>query len=252
MADWASSRAKTARYDTEAERRPVKPHLAPQKASEHSTGFTSQVAGMMADSIVDKAIKDRTAQLENEGWNGGYNNGYKVEANGEMKSKDDEDKDGAGADADDDLEALRARRRKQMKEMQEKKQKNAALGHGGYDEIAEEEFLKVVTSSNLCVVHFYHRHFEKCKIMDMHLSKCAKKFFGTRFVKLNAEKAPFFVEKLAVRTLPCVIVFIDGVAKGRQVGFEGLGGEEFATAQLAWKLKEWEGIEEEVDPDEEF
>ena len=25
---------------------------------------------------------------------------------------------------------------------QEKKQKNAALGHGGYDEIAEEEFLK--------------------------------------------------------------------------------------------------------------
>ena len=28
----ASSRAKTSRYDTEAERRPVKPHLAPQKA----------------------------------------------------------------------------------------------------------------------------------------------------------------------------------------------------------------------------
>lgn len=30
--------------------------------------------------IVDKAIKDRTAQLENEGWNGGYNNGYKAGA----------------------------------------------------------------------------------------------------------------------------------------------------------------------------
>ena len=53
-----------------------------------------------------------------------------VEANGEMKSKDEaashrstvlrampwcHDKDGAGADEDDDLEALRARRRKQMK-----------------------------------------------------------------------------------------------------------------------------------------
>ena len=30
--------------------------------------------------IVDKAIKDRTAQLENEGWNEGYNNGYKAGA----------------------------------------------------------------------------------------------------------------------------------------------------------------------------
>mmetsp|Transcript_1979 Transcript_1979/g.4753 ORF Transcript_1979/g.4753 Transcript_1979/m.4753 type:complete len:251 (+) Transcript_1979:56-808(+) len=250
MADWASSRAKTARYDTEAERRPVKPHLAPQKASEHSTGFTSQVAGMMADSIVEKAIHDRTAQLQNEGYNGGYS--AQKELSGESKEANDEDKDGAGADEDDSLEALRARRRKEMKEAQEKQQKNAALGHGQYDEIAEDEFLKVVTSSDLSIVHFYHRNFEKCKIMDMHLGKCAKKFFGTRFVKLNAEKAHFFVEKLAIRTLPCVVTFNDGKAVGRQVGFEGLGGDEFATAQLAWKFKEWGCISEEVDPEEEF
>jgi len=250
--DWASSRAKTSRYDTEAERRPVKPHLAPQKASEHSTGFTSQIAGMMADSIVEKAINDRTAQLEKEGaWHGGGYGGQ----NGAQRKEDEEtaqEKDGAGADEEDDLEALRARRRKQMKEAQEKRQKHAALGHGSYDEIAEDEFLKTVTSSNLSIVHFYHRHFEKCKVMDMHLGKCAKKFFGTRFVKLNAEKAPFFVEKLAVRTLPCVVVFIDGVAKGRQIGFEGLGGDDFTTAQLAWKFKEWEGIEEEFGPEDEF
>merc|ERR1719401_2434080 len=68
----------------------------------------------------------------------------------------------------------------------------------------------------------------------MHLSKCAKKFFGTRFVKLDSEKAPFFVEKLRIRTLPCAVVFNDGVAKGRQLGMEGLGGEEFTSSQLAW------------------
>merc|ERR1719230_1286928 len=126
-----------------------------------------------------------------------------------------------------------------MKKAQEKRMKYQQLGHGSYDEITEEEFLKTVTSSERAVVHFYHRSFEKCKIMDMHLSKCARKFFGTRFVKLDAEKAPFFVEKLKIKTLPCAVVFKDGVALGRQVGFEGLGADDFSSAQLAWRLKEW-------------
>merc|ERR1712232_352015 len=154
---------------------------------------------------------------------------------------------------DDDLEALRARRRQAMKDAQEKKQKYKQLGHGEYEEIVEEEFLKTVTSSERSVVHFYHRSFEKCKVMDMHLRKCAKKFFGTRFVKLDAEKAPFFVEKLAIRTLPCAIVFVDGVALGRQMGFEGLSaGDEFKTVQLACRLAEWGGIEEDFGPEDEF
>ncbi|CAE7285170.1 unnamed protein product, partial [Symbiodinium sp. KB8] len=50
-------------------------------ASEHSTGFTSQIAGMMADSIVEKAINDRTAQLEKEGaWHGGGYGGQNAES----------------------------------------------------------------------------------------------------------------------------------------------------------------------------
>ncbi len=34
-------------------------------------------------------------------------------------------------------------------------------------EINEEEFLKEVTSSELVVCHFFHKDFERCKIMDM-------------------------------------------------------------------------------------
>merc|ERR1712113_896741 len=133
-----------------------------------------------------------------------------------------------------------------MGDAQDKRLKYQGLGHGSYDEIEEEAFLKTVTSSQRAVVHFYHNNFEKCKIMDMHLRKCARKFFGTRFVKLDAEKAPFFVQKLQIKTLPCVVVFNDGVAIGRQVGFDGLSmGEEFDTIQLAWKIREWKGIEEE-------
>jgi thioredoxin-like negative regulator of GroEL len=73
-----------------------------------------------------------------------------------------------------------------------------------------------------CVVHFYHREFESCKVADMHLEKMAKKFIGTKFVKLEAEKAPFFVKKLNVQTLPTMVCFVDGKAIWKQFGFMGV------------------------------
>jgi hypothetical protein len=47
------------------------------------------------------------------------------------------------------------------------------------------------------------------------------------------EKAPFFVEKLQIRMLPCIISFIDGVSVDRLVGFEELGNtDNFPTSVL--------------------
>jgi hypothetical protein len=248
MSNWeaAGLPKRNAAADTESERRPVKP---PKDVN--GTGFTQQMNAVNGDMIMQKAIADKMAQGLREAA------GAKAQeaAAEERPDRDDADLDVAedrGAEAEDDLETLRARRRQQMKEAQEKRQKYQQLGHGTYDEIVEEEFLKTVTSSSRSVVHFYHRHFEKCKVMDMHLEKCAKKFFGTRFTKLNSEKAPFFVEKLNVKVLPCVIVFVDGVAKGRQLGFDGLGVENFPTHKLAWRLYEFGGIEEDFGPDDEF
>mmetsp|Transcript_68627 Transcript_68627/g.120202 ORF Transcript_68627/g.120202 Transcript_68627/m.120202 type:complete len:210 (+) Transcript_68627:2-631(+) len=207
---------------------------------------------MMRDTIREKAIKDKAAVVMDEAVgdrDGRPGDTAEKEANSEKREENDEDRGGNDLD---DLEVLRARRREQMKKAQEKRQKYAQLGHGQYEEIVEEDFLKTVTASERSIVHFYHRHFERSKIMDMHLGRCAKKFFGTRFVKLDAEKAPFFVEKLKVRTLPCVVVFVDGVAVGRQMGFDGLGGDEFSTAQLAWRLKEFGGIEEDFGPEDDI
>jgi alkyl hydroperoxide reductase subunit AhpC len=53
-----------------------------------------------------------------------------------------------------------------------KRQKYAALNHGEYREIKEEDFLKEVTASEWVVVHFYHKDFTRCKIMDKHLDVC--------------------------------------------------------------------------------
>jgi len=246
MVNWVNDTgAKRSCHDTEAEMRPVKP----QKASIHSTGYTSKVGQLATDGIIEKAMKDRLA-MEEAGFMATAGEVSK-DADGDAGEERQVDEDRPPAD-EDSLEALRARRRKQMKDAQERKQKYQQNGHGEYSHILEEDFLKTVTSSYRAVVHFYHREFERCKIIDMHINKCAKKFFGTKFVYMDAEKAPFFVEKLGIRTLPCVVVFVDGVAKGRQVGFDGLGGDDFTTAQLAWVFKEAGGIEEEFGPEDDI
>ena len=73
--------------------------------------------------------------------------------------------------------------------------------------------------------------------MDMHLREIAKQHIETRFVCINAEKTPFFVNKLQIQVLPTVVLFTDGVAEDRIVGFEDLGGEdEFETISLARRL----------------
>jgi len=247
------SMPKRSAHDTEFERMAVKP----QKTHANSTGFTSQCAGLATDSVLEQAITDKFTHTMQQGIEDGWNARDEEESeeharNREVSSAEiDAKQDSANCD-DDDLEALRARRRQQMKDKQEKRLKYQALGHGEFDEIQEEAFLKTVTASERCVVHFYHKDFEKCKVMDMHLRKCARKFFGTKFVKLDAEKAPFFVDKLKIKTLPCAVVFVDGVAVGRQVGFEGLPGEEFDTVQLAWRIKEWKGLEEDFGPEDDM
>jgi thiol-disulfide isomerase/thioredoxin len=115
----------------------------------------------------------------------------------------------------------------QLKAQFEQKQELLAKGHGELREISQDEFLKEVTSSARVLVHFYHRDFERCKIMDMHLMRLAKIHIECKFLKMNAEKAPFFVEKLVVRVLPTVIGFQDGVAfPQRLIGFDGLTSDD--------------------------
>jgi len=93
-----------------------------------------------------------------------------------------------------------------------------------------------VTAHNVVVVHFFHEEFMTCKVMDKHIRAIAPRAVGARFLRLNAQKAPFFVAKLKVKVLPTLVFFRDGVATGRQTGFEGLVSaatdEDFPTARL--------------------
>ncbi|CAH1762633.1 17181_t:CDS:2 [Entrophospora sp. SA101] len=133
---------------------------------------------------------------------------------------------------DFDLTNLREKRMEQLKQEMEKLKEMRQNDHGSYVEIDnEKEILKITTSTNLCVVHFFHKDFRRCQIMDKHLK--------TKFVKINVENSPFLIEKLNIQILPCVISFIDGISVDRIIGFEDLGNtDSFTTAALEFRLSQ--------------
>ncbi|GAX73850.1 hypothetical protein CEUSTIGMA_g1300.t1 [Chlamydomonas eustigma] len=134
---------------------------------------------------------------------------------------------------DPELQNLHAERIAKLQQEHERRVQMQHQGHGTVTEITEGEFLEVVTKSQHVICHFFHRDFERCKIMDKHLAILAKRHFKTRFVKISAPDTPFFTVKLNIKMLPCVTGFIQGVSVHRIVGFDGLGGiDDFETSAL--------------------
>lgn len=99
-------------------------------------------------------------------------------------------------DEDRELRDIRARRLNQLRQQEREKVENLGKGHGQYREVAQDEFLSEVTNSKYVICHFYHKDFSRCAIMDHHLAKVAQNHIESKFIKINAEKAPFFIEKV--------------------------------------------------------
>ena len=78
-------------------------------------------------------------------------------------------------------------------------------GAGELREILEADFLREVTGCRGCVVHFYHAEFTTCAVMDKHLRELAAACPATRFLRIDASKAPFFVTKLRVQVRPTLL-----------------------------------------------
>ncbi|KAF8591411.1 thioredoxin-like protein, partial [Ramaria rubella] len=133
-------------------------------------------------------------------------------------------------------------REKRMEELQREMGKMRDMrehDHGKYSEISDEkEVVRVSANEERCVIHFYHRNFQRCRIMDKHLEELAPRYFSTRFLRVFVENVPWLVDKLAIKVLPCVICFVKGVSKDRIIGFGELGNQDgFETAALEMRLK---------------
>ena len=85
--------------------------------------------------------------------------------------------------------------------------------------------------------HFYRDSTFRCKIVDKHLSILAPKHIETKFLKVNAERCRFLVQKRDVRVLPTIELFKDGKFVDRIVGFDDLGGkDDFSTEMMEWRI----------------
>lgn len=135
----------------------------------------------------------------------------------EMDEIDEEDEG-----EDPELRRIKMQRLRQLKQEHNQRLENLGKGHGQLLDITQDEFIGAMTTSMTTVCLFYHKDFQRCEVMNHHLQKLAQRHIESKFVKIDAEKAPFFVEKLRVRTLPTVVVFKDGVAVDKIVGFESL------------------------------
>jgi len=161
----------------------------------------------------------------------------KVEAQNQMAEWESSQKKATIESDDDDdflndkeLDDLQSKRLADMQKKHALEKQFKQQGHGEYREITEEDFLKEVCGSQWVVVHFHHREFFRCKIVDKHLRIIAQKHLSCKWLTLDAEKAPFFVSKLAIQMLPTVIVFKDGVVHEQFSGFDEMGGkDEFRT-----------------------
>ena len=189
---------------------------------------------------VAQAIADKTEQLEKEQekMEREHQKAIRQDDEEEVKEQEDDDLDDMMDEEEEKLmRKLKEQRLAEMKEEYQENQKNKALGTGTYSEILETEFLPTVTKTQYVVCAFFHKDFERCKIIDMHLQKIAPNHTETLFVKIDAERAPFFVNKLQIRTLPTIVCFEDGIAIDQIVGFEELGEEDdFPTMNLIRKL----------------
>jgi len=155
---------------------------------------------------------------------------------------------------EDDFEALRQKRKLLLVKKMNKEQMWKQLGHGRYMELSEtKEFFEAAKKSERLVCHFYRGTTPRCEIVDAHLSKLAPDHLETRFVKMDAEKHLYLVEKLGIILMPTIVLVRDGHTEHSLRGFDELGGtDDFTTDDMAFVLKNHGVLNFEVDRAEEI
>jgi hypothetical protein len=154
---------------------------------------------------------------------------------------------------EDDFEKLREKRKHMMIKLQEERKKNERNGHGRYMELSDQkEFFTAGQASKQVVCHFYRSATWRCQVIDRHLGDLAPAHPETRFVKIDAEKSPYLVEKLGVVMLPSILCIKNGKVAHTIVGFDEFGGvDEFSADVMAFVLSQHDVLKYDGPPPDE-
>jgi hypothetical protein len=155
----------------------------------------SLLNNIAVDLVKDKVIEDKMKEyIESENTNN--------EAQTKTHDQQEEDIDFDEIDSEEErIIQLEMSKRKEQSEMliDKETKKKETNKYGDYREIIETEFLDVLLKNTNVVCHFYHKDFERCKIIDKHLGQICHDHKETLFVKINVEKTPFFTTRLNIK-----------------------------------------------------
>eukprot|EP00920_Eleutheroschizon_duboscqi_P003156 GHVT01007389.1.p1 GENE.GHVT01007389.1~~GHVT01007389.1.p1 ORF type:complete len:203 (+),score=33.25 GHVT01007389.1:536-1144(+) len=109
----------------------------------------------------------------------------------EIKALDKTVERAAEYEGADELEEIRRRRIEEMK-----REKNRNANCQPYEEIHDQkEFFNAVKECSKLVCHFYRPTTWRCQLVDKHLQQLSHRHGDIRFLKINAEKAPFLCDR---------------------------------------------------------
>jgi len=184
-----------------------------------------QMEQMRKQAVMLDAIEDYRTEMDDAQDKGP---GYQGVGDGPLGEElmTDADMDALLEEDDETTNQYREEMIAQMMDKSNEEQKWRSLGHGKVEEITEDEFLATCQRSKRMVCSFFHREFRRCDMLHEIIAKIAHHHIETKFCKLNAQQAPFFVTKLMVQTLPCLIMFEDGKVCGRLDGLDLIGGDD--------------------------
>jgi len=92
-------------------------------------------------------------------------------------------------------------------------------------EITDEEFEDIVKNGHkLVVVDFFAEWCMPCLMLSPVIEELADKMKEVKFVKINVDDNQELARKFKISSIPCLVIFKDGVEVSRMVG--GQTGEE--------------------------
>ena len=155
---------------------------------------------------------------------------------------------------EDDFEALRQKRKIELQKKLRQEQDWKQLGHGRYMEVNDtKEFFNAAKKSQRLVVHFFRGVTPRCQIVDAHFTKLAETHVETRFLKIDAEKNPFLVERVEIIVMPTIVLIKEGRTEHSIRGFDEFGGtDDFSSQDMAYILSTHGMLNFEIDRSEEI
>lgn len=147
---------------------------------------------------------------------------------------------------EEDFARIRKKRIEEMKAKALEKETWRRNDHGVLTTISDQkEFFDAVKKSKRVICLFFRDSNKWCDVLGDHFKVLAEKHMESRFIKVNAEKSPFLVERLNVWMMPTIVCCKEGKVHAQFNGLDQIDPTgKFETASLEFVLHSSEMLDD--------